>query len=272
MIDKVLHGDCLNCCDLVEKRSVQLVFTSPPYPAHKCCDMSVSEWLAWFEPRVAAIVETMKENAVFALNVTFGRIDGRFDFRLYTDIPAILAGAGLIPIDLYIWNKLNPVPCGDFRKNDTPGYEPVFLFARSDDYFFYPVRTAYSGKSLGKLKEGNRTRAAGVDGSYVGGHNNAHPDGARQTNVLSISSSGDQHRPRAKNGSFPRGLVERFIRQHTVEGDLVLDPFCGVGTTCVSARQLGRRYVGIDINRAEVERAEEWLKAYDREYRSLFDE
>jgi hypothetical protein len=45
----------------------------------------------------------------------------------------------------------------------------------------------------------------------------------------------------------PLGLLERVIRSSTDEGDLVLDPFCGCGTTVTAAQTLKRRWVGIDI-------------------------
>ena len=43
-------------------------------------------------------------------------------------------------------------------------------------------------------------------------------------------------------------LLDRIIRASSNAGDLVLDPFCGSGTTLAAARQLGRRYIGIDQN------------------------
>ena len=46
----------------------------------------------------------------------------------------------------------------------------------------------------------------------------------------------------------PLALLERIVRAHTEEGDLVLDPFCGSGTTLVAAARLGRRWVGVDRN------------------------
>jgi len=46
----------------------------------------------------------------------------------------------------------------------------------------------------------------------------------------------------------PIALIRWLILKYTNEKDLILDPFCGSGTTCVAAKMLGRRYVGIDIS------------------------
>ena len=57
----------------------------------------------------------------------------------------------------------------------------------------------------------------------------------------------------------PEALLERIIRSSSREGELVLDPFCGSGTTLVVAERLGRSWVGIDINPAAVQTAGERL-------------
>jgi site-specific DNA-methyltransferase (adenine-specific) len=52
---------------------------------------------------------------------------------------------------------------------------------------------------------------------------------------------------------LPIPLLERLILMSTEEGDLVLDPFLGTGTTGIAAKKLGRRFVGIDIDDKYVE-------------------
>ncbi len=51
----------------------------------------------------------------------------------------------------------------------------------------------------------------------------------------------------------PVALLERIIAMASNEGDVVLDPFCGCGTTIDAAQQLGRRWIGIDITRVAIE-------------------
>ena len=58
----------------------------------------------------------------------------------------------------------------------------------------------------------------------------------------------------------PLKLLDWFIRATTDEGDLVLDPYCGSGSTCVAAVRLGRKYIGIDQNPEAVEIARRWLR------------
>ncbi len=47
----------------------------------------------------------------------------------------------------------------------------------------------------------------------------------------------------------PLALLHRIIRASSNEGDIVMDPFCGCATTCVAAQQLGRKWIGIDIEK-----------------------
>ena len=50
----------------------------------------------------------------------------------------------------------------------------------------------------------------------------------------------------------PLALLKRIILASSNEGDIVLDPFCGCATTCVAAQQLGRKWIGIDIEKQAV--------------------
>jgi len=67
---------------------------------------------------------------------------------------------------------------------------------------------------------------------------------------------------------FPLELPYRLIQMYTFEGDVVLDPFCGSGTTCLAALQSGRHFVGFDIEEEYVELAERRIAEY-RDQKSL---
>jgi DNA modification methylase len=59
---------------------------------------------------------------------------------------------------------------------------------------------------------------------------------------------------------FPEELPRRLIELYTFEGDVVLDPFCGAGTTCLAAMKNGRHFVGYEINPDYIQLANERLR------------
>jgi DNA modification methylase len=71
------------------------------------------------------------------------------------------------------------------------------------------------------------------------------------------------HRKEGHPAPFPEELPARLIALYTFgategfEGEIVLDPFCGTGTTCAAAKRMGRRFIGIDVSLTYVEIARE---------------
>jgi modification methylase len=55
---------------------------------------------------------------------------------------------------------------------------------------------------------------------------------------------------------YPEKLVGRLLRMYTYSGEIVLDPFAGSGTTCVVAKKMNRRFIGIDIEPTYTELAQ----------------
>ena len=58
----------------------------------------------------------------------------------------------------------------------------------------------------------------------------------------------------------PEKLIERIVKASSKKGDLVLDPFCGVGTTAAVCKKLKRNFIGFEINEKYIGYANERLK------------
>lgn len=259
MIDTIITGDCLDVMRQIEPGSVDLIVTSPPYPGQKGDKRTVDEWLDWFCNVARQMSVVLSPVGVAVINVAFKRVKGGwFDGRIFTSFPCIMETYGFNWIDTYPFVKANPAPNGRNTAAaycDIPAWEPIFVFTKATavtDYHFEPVRRPYKPKSMAKDGTVYSTRADGIQ---------PHPNGARQTNVIHVSTSGSSRTavPRAKGQSYPVEIPERFILQHTNPGDLVLDPFVGVGTTCVTARNYGRHFIGIEIQPDEAAKARSWL-------------
>jgi DNA modification methylase len=146
-----------------------------------------------------------------------------------------------------IWAKPNPMP-ESVRDRPTKAHEYVFLFAKSERYFWDAegVREAVKPTS-GQRMRAPKLGAHRVDGNYetVTAKAYARVCGANLRTVWTITPRPfkDSH-----FATMPVELAERCIRAGSREGDVVLDPFSGAGTTGVACLRLGRSYLGIELN------------------------
>lgn len=88
-----------------------------------------------------------------------------------------------------------------------------------------------------------------------------HPNGSKPTDVWDIIPEDTQKRE-SHFAPYPLDLCRIPILATCPEGGIVLDPFCGIGTTLLAARHLDRKSVGIDISRHYLELAEERCAAF----------
>ncbi len=254
-MNEIVTGDALELIPHLANESVQLVVTSPPYPGQYGNTMSSADWGEWQELWMSYLWRKLTPTAVVVMNVMFKRTDNGWFARRIFEVAYGPFHWGMNLLDIYIYGKQNPTPGGALTYCDPPGWEFVFVLtkaARPEDVIFNPVRRPYSPKSI---RKSNGKMYSNMSGQET----DPHPDGARQTTLMLMSKSADQNRPGAKGISFPRALPERFIRQYSNPGDVVLDPFCGVGTTIKVAQELGRRGIGFEIDPEEAERARVWL-------------
>jgi modification methylase len=84
----------------------------------------------------------------------------------------------------------------------------------------------------------------GTEGVYLS------PEGARMSTVWQMGFKTNTDHP----APFPKTIPARCIRAASREGDIVLDPFVGSLTTCLAAKQLGRRSIGVDISEAYIKK------------------
>ncbi len=151
-----------------------------------------------------------------------------------------------------IWHKLNPMP-ESVKDRCTKAHETIFLLAKSARYYFdYKAIQEPGAASAGKH---SHRKSGSIDTSHVPGaspHTGLHKKGSPREYLLrnkrSVWALPLKPYKGAHFATFPTTLIEPCIRAGSRTGDLVLDPFSGAGTTALVAKQLGRQYIGIELN------------------------
>jgi DNA modification methylase len=145
-----------------------------------------------------------------------------------------------------IWAKGNPMP-ESVTDRFTKSYEDIFLLTKSSRYYFdneaVKEPTVTKDKSI-RNRDG--TRLNNTPGrSKMGGLKNNDYDRRNRRNVWHINTKPYRG---CHFAVFPEAIPEICIKAGSKEGDLVLDPFAGSGTTLAVAKRLGRQYVGCELN------------------------
>jgi len=139
---------------------------------------------------------------------------------------------------------------GTPRKDFGRRHDVLLRYSKTNAYRFYPdaVRIPYQAEGIGRTDDSMWGRHRGSDKVYRPHPLGKVPEDWWPINVLNANS------PERLGSSTqkPLALLERIVKASSNEGDLVLDPFCGCGTTVCAAQKLGRRWIGIDITHLAV--------------------
>lgn len=240
--------------------SVHCVVTSPPYWGLR--DYGADGQLGLEEtPQdfVASMVAVFAEvrRVLHPRGTLWLNLGDSYDAKQLAGIPwrvalALQAAGWWLRQDI-IWHKPNPMP-SSASDRCTTAHEYIFLLTKSARYDFGQllepaVSNPGAGITEAKQKFGSQN---GLDGrphsGWMGG------DGATR-NKRSVWTIATQSYPGSHFAVFPEELARLCITAGCPEGGTVLDPFSGSGTTGKVALQLGRRYVGLDVNEDYLELA-----------------
>lgn len=158
-----------------------------------------------------------------------------------------------------IWHKPNPMP-ESVTDRPTKAHEYLFLLSKSERYYYDNMAIA---EKLDRPEESERKTPARFGGAdkwreaqkqsrlHSGNEYNGTPTGTR--NKRTVWTVAAQPYAEAHFATFPRNLIEPCILAGSRNGDIVLDPFHGAGTSAMVSKQLGRKYVGIELNQSYIE-------------------
>ena len=261
----ILQGDCLHVLRRLPEECVDLVVTSPPYADRRKTTyggIHPDKYVEWLLPRVAEIMRVLKRDGSFVLNIKEKTYNGE---RHTYVIELILAmkEMGWLWTEEYVWHKKNCYP-GKWPNRFRDAWERCLHFNKQKKFKMFQKEVMvpvgdWAEKRLARLSDTDKIRDESRSQSGFGknvskwiGRDRVYP-----TNVLHFAT---ECANKNHSAAFPAALPEWFIKLFTREGDLVLDPFAGSGTTAIACRKLNRRCIGIDIRKDYCDLAAQRLK------------
>lgn len=252
---KLMLGDCLERMGEIEDGSVDLTVTSPPYDNLRTYEGS----LEWNEDIWKQVLEQLyratKKGGVVVWVVGDATIKSS---ETGTSFKQALYGKeiGFNLHDTMIWNKGSFTSVGALKTRYAQTWEYMFIFTKGKIVTFNPIKdrkNKVSGKIAGRLRLPNgEMRQMSTDGKVRAEY------GQRFSIWEQPPSGGNKTTHPAP---FPLQLAADHIRSWSNEGDTVLDPFMGSGTTGIAAIQLNRNFIGIEKVEKYYELASERISA-----------
>jgi DNA modification methylase len=260
------HGDCREILQSLPDESVDLIVTSPPYAdrrRHTYGGVPPDKYVEWFLPISAELRRVLKPEGSFILNIKERVIDGERGTYVM-ELVLSMRRQGWFWIEEYCWHKKNCYP-GKWPNRFRDAWEHCYHFAKQKHFKMYQEAVMmpmgdWAERRLKYLTKNDLVRDESRSKSGFGkkvanwiGRELVYP-----TNVLHLATEVTN-----KNHSavFPIELPKWFIKLFTQEGDVVLDPFIGSGTTARAAIELRRYYIGIELQKDYIESASRSLRA-----------
>ena len=258
-VNSIIKGDALEILETMDGQIADLIYLDPPFFTRdtQCLNSrdniqysfedkweSIEEYLAFMKDRLIACKRVLKDtgsiflhcdrNASHYLKVLMDKIFGMANFQ--SEI---------------IWSYKR---WSNSKKGLLNNHQVIFFYSKTKAFKFNKIYTDYSEttnvdqifRERVRNEDGKTVYKVDENGSVVVGQSKK---GVPLSDVWEIPFLNPKAKERAGYPTQkPIILLEQIIKLVTDEGDLVIDPFVGSGTTVVAAKMLNRRYIGIDLS------------------------
>ena len=253
-IDKIYQGDCIEVLKTFEDNSMDLTVTSPPYDNLRTYGGVIDGWsFEKFQGIARELYRITKEGGVVVWVVADATIKGSetgtsFKQALY------FMECGFNLHDTMIWQKASYVPLTHNRYEQE--FEYMFVMSKGKPKTFNPIKVKckYAGTKHWGKPTYHKTNDSGLVSVKQKNINDTKIHG--NIFIYDTAKASKKGEYGGHPAPFPEALANDHILSWSNEGDIVLDPFMGSGTTGFVANKLGRHYIGIELNPEYVEMAE----------------
>ena len=262
---KVYQGDCLAVLQGMESGGIELAYLDPPFFTQKTHRLTTrdrkrsfsfediwasrSEYAEFLYQRLKEVHRVLSDRGA-----VFFHCDQNANHLVRALLEEVF-GADKFRSEI-IWHYRR---WSNSQRRLLPAHQTIYYYTKSDEYIFNMEWQQYSPST--NIDQILQRRARDTFGKSVYKRDrlgNVEFDGGKRGVPLSDVWDLPYLNPKAKERTGyptqkPLLLLERIVSISTNEGDSVLDPFCGSGTTLVAANLLGRNSIGIDVSDEAVE-------------------
>lgn len=269
--DRLILGDNLEVLKTLKSESVDLIYIDPPFFSNKKYEVvfgdeaeirsfedrwegGVNVYVEWMKERVRELHRVLKQTGSFYLHC-----DWHASHHLRVMLDEVF-GKDNFQNEI-IWNyKRWTAGSNRFQRL----HDNIYFYTKSDNHIFntqYEPYGEWLEKDYGYTDEqGKRWRWHTVKGNRYKVYLKDEKQGVKIGDVWSIPPIGSTAKERLGYPTQkPEALLEKIIKASSNKNDVVLDSFCGCGTSLAVAQMLGRHWVGIDISPTAIKLVEKRL-------------
>ena len=243
--NQVICGDSAQILKSFPDECIDLTVTSPPYDKLR----EYNGFSFNLDEIVKELYRVTKDGGVVVWVVGDETKDGSetgTSFRQALEFMEV----GFRLHDTMIWNKGNFTDTGSLTVRYGGVFEYMFILSKGKPKIFNPIKDR-KNKHSGTFQHGTVVQKNGSK-KQVSSHNKRRfNEYGQRHNIWNINPC--KQRSIKHPARFPEQLVKDHILSWSNENDLILDPFCGSGTTLKMADSLNRNYIGIDISQEYVD-------------------
>ncbi len=264
MINEVLYGDCLDILKQLPRKTIDMVYLDPPFYTQSKQTLksrankeysysdswdSIQSYIIFLGERLHEIRRVMKDDSVIFLHC-----DRHASHRIRVLLDEVFGYERFVSEIIWTYRRWSTS-----KKSLLGSHQTILMYAKTAKYKFNEILQDYSETTnLDQILQRRERNSQGKSTYSTDSHGRTILQGPKRGVPLSDTWDIPYLNPKARERcgyptQKPLRLLERIVLLASNEDDLVLDPFCGSGTTLVAATLLNRNFLGIDSYLAAVE-------------------